>query len=102
MCGRLSGVLACGQAGLRPSGTSVDVDVQPGHGREVEQNPSLGCAVAGHAVATAADRQFHTGLGRSQDRPGYVSGISRPDDESWSPVVKRVEGYPRLVIAGVI
>ena len=56
--------LAGGQSRLGPGCASVDVDLQCLHVREVEHDPALGHAVAGDAVAAAADGELQPGLAR--------------------------------------
>ena len=51
------------------------------HRRQVEDDPALGRAVAGHAVAAAPDGELEPGLGRERHGPGDVGGVCRLDDE---------------------
>ena len=68
------GVLAGGQAGLGPGEAALGVDVEALHGAEVEDDPALDGAVAGQAVAAAADGELEPGVAGEDDRPGDVGG----------------------------
>ena len=95
------GVGAGGQAGLGPGGAAFGVEVQGIHGRQVEHDPALGGAVAGVAVAAAADGQLQPALGGQGHHPGDLGGVGRPGDGRRAAVQAAVEQRPRLVVAGV-
>ena len=59
---RRVGVLAGSQARLGPGGASFGIDLERAHVREVEHDAPIGDAVAGQAVAAAADGQLQPGF----------------------------------------
>ena len=93
-------VFAGGQAGLGPGDAAVGIDVEALHRAEVEDDPAVVGAVAGEAVATAANRQGEAGLASQDDGPGDVGGIGRADDERGAPVVDRAVDLAGDVVVG--
>ena len=85
------------QAGLGPGQPTLGVDVQALHRAEVEDDPALGRAVAGQAVAAAADRQLEAGLAGEDDGPRDVAGVGRLDDQRRATVDLR-----EVDLAGVV
>jgi len=75
------GVLAGGQARLRPGAARLGVDVERVHGREVEHDPPVEDAVPGETVAATADGQLQSGLARQRDDPGDVGGVGGLDNQ---------------------
>jgi hypothetical protein len=96
------GVGAGGQPGLGPGGAALRVEVQRGHLGQVEHDPALGHAVAGQAVAAAADGQLQPGVGGQGHDLGDLGRVGRPDDGRRPPVVLAVEDLAGLVVAGVV
>ena len=78
------------------------VDLEAAQGREVEHDPALGGAVAGGAVAAAADGQLGPGLARERDDAGDVGGVGGADDHGRAAVDRAHEDAPRVVVVGVV
>ena len=79
-------VLAGSQARLRPCEASIDVDVESLHRAEVEDDAAIVGAVAGQAVAAAADGEPPTGLSGEPDGPHDVGRVGGPDDDRGSAI----------------
>ena len=71
-------VLAGGQAGLGPGESPLGVDVEALHALEVEDDAAVDGAVAGQAVAAAADRELQARVAGEDHGPGDVGGIRPP------------------------
>ena len=69
-----------GQAGLRPRGPPLGVDLDRTQVGEVDDDPAVGDALADHAVAAAADGELEPGLARERDHAGDVHLVGDPDD----------------------
>ena len=93
-------VFAGGQAGLRPGDLAIGIDVEALHRAEVEDDPAVVGAVAGEAVAAAANRQRETGFASQDDGPGDVGRIGRTDDECGATVVDRAVDLAGDVVVG--
>ena len=94
-------VLGGGQTRSGPGGPAVDVDLERLQVAQVEDDPAVGRAVAGAAVAAAPDRQLETGLARERDHLGDIVGIGDPDDDR-RPVVEATHHHgARLVVVGI-
>jgi len=96
------GVVAGCQSGLGPGGACRDVDVQGPHVAEVEHDAAVADAVAGVAVAAAADGQLQPRLAGQRDHPRDVGGVGDPDDDRRAAVEAAVEDRAGLVVAGVV
>ena len=96
------GVLAGGQAGLGPGGAALGVDLEALHGGQVEHDAVVDDAVAGGAVAAAADGKFGAGLARDGDDGGDVRCVGDADDGGRAAVDGAQEDGARLVVAGVV
>ena len=83
--GRL-GELDRGQAGLCPGNPRIGVDVQAAHVGEVEDDAAVDGAVAGEAVAAAADRELELVVAGERDGPCNVARVGRADDRERSGV----------------
>jgi hypothetical protein len=99
---RGGGVLPRGQARLGPGGAALWVDVQRTQVRQVEDDAPVADAVAGRAVAAAADGELQPGLARERDDAGDVRGVGGADDDRGPPVEPAVEEGAPLVVAGVV
>jgi hypothetical protein len=73
---RRRGVGTGGQAGLGPRGAVVGFDVQSPQVHEVQDDAPLGAAVAGQAVATAAERQLEPALAGQHHRLGHLGRVA--------------------------
>src|SRR5829696_3556145 len=96
------GVGAGGEAGLGPGGAALAVDLQGGHGRQVEDDPAVAGAVAGQAVAAAADGQLQPAVAGQADHPGDLGRGGGPDHRRRPAVPLAVEDLAGLVVAGVV
>ena len=96
------GVLAGGQARLRPGDASVGVDVEALHQAEVEDDAALDRAEPGQAVRTAPHRELEAGVTGEDDRPGDVGGRGRADDQRRVAVDGRVMDLAGHVVAGIL
>ena len=96
------GVLAGGQARAGPGGARAGVDGELAQRAHVEHDAAVGGAVAGGAVAAAADGQLEPGLAGVRDDAGDVGRAGGAHDQGGAPVDGSHEDGPRLVVAGVI
>jgi hypothetical protein len=71
-----SGIFARSQARLGPGGAAIGVDRERLHIGQVENDPAVGDAVPGDAVAAAADGQLQPGLARKRDDARDVSRVA--------------------------
>ena len=83
---------------VRPLGVDLEV-AQVG---EVEHDAVVDHAVAGRAVAAAADGQVGAGLAGERDDAGDVGRVGDPDDHGRPAVDRAEENGARLVVAGVL
>jgi hypothetical protein len=74
-------VFARAQASLSPSGASLEVDLEVLHLLEVEQDPPVGGAVTGVAVAAASYGDLKPTLSGERDDVRDVGSVRNPDDE---------------------
>ena len=88
------------QTGLRPGEAALGIDVEALHRAEVEDDAAVVRAVAGEAVAAAADRQREAGLARQDDGPGDVGRVGRADDQRRAPVGVRAVDLAGHVVVG--
>jgi hypothetical protein len=95
------GVGAGGQPGLGPGGTASAVDVQVGHGRQVEDDAAVAGAVAGQAVPAAAHGQLKAAVAGQADDLGDLGRGGGPDHRRGPAVPLAVEDLAGLVVAGV-
>jgi hypothetical protein len=98
----LGGVGPGGQAGLGPGGAPLGVEVEGGHGGQVQHDPAVGGAVAGEAVAAAADRQLQPAVAGQGDDLGDVAGGGGSHDGGGVLVEAAVEQLAGLVVGGVV
>src|SRR5690606_33429631 len=99
--GRRFRVLPGGGSGLRPRRPVLGVDLDPVHVPEVDDDASVGGAVAGEAVAPAPHRQLQAVVGGELHRLGHVFGVGDPDHGGGAPV-ERVEDLAVGVVGGVV
>ena len=88
------------QTGLGPRDPALGIDVEALHGAEVEHDPAVVGAVAGEAVAAAADRQGQPRLACQVDRAGDVGRVGRANDERRTLVGPGAVHLPRQVVLG--
>ena len=93
-------VLAGGQAGLRPCEAPLGIDVEALHRAEVEDDAAVVRAVAGEAVAAAADRQLETGLARQETVSATSAASAARTMSAGSTVVVRAVDLAGLVVLG--
>jgi hypothetical protein len=93
--------LGGGEAGLGPgrSGLGVDLDRLPP--REVEDDPAVGHAVTGDAVAAAADRERQAALAGGGDDAGDVVVVRDANDDRRPTVEAAVEQSARPLVLGI-
>src|SRR6185503_4609977 len=91
-----------GQAGLRPSGPLLGVDLDRAQVGEVDHDPAVRDALADHAVAAAADGELEPGLTRERDHAGDVHLVGDPDDDRRAQVEPAVEDGARPVVLRVV
>ena len=96
------GVLARGQPGLGPGRASLGIDLECAHRGEIEDDPALGDAVSGGAVATAADGELRPGVASERDDARDVRGVGDADDHGRPAVDRAGEDPPRLVVFSVL
>ncbi len=99
---RRDGVVAGGQAGPGPGGALLGVDLEAAEVGEVEHDAALGDAVAGGAVAAAADGQLGAGPAGEPDDVGDVVRVGGAGDDGRPAVDAGHEDGARLVVAGVL
>ena len=92
---------AGGQTAPGPGRTALDVDLQSVQVAEVEDDPALGRAVAGDAVAAASNRKLEAGLPCERDDPRDVERVGGPDDRRRPAVDSSIENGPSIVVAGI-
>ncbi len=88
------------QTGLGPRDPALGIDVEALHGAEVEHDAAVVGAVAGEAVAAAADRQGQARLACQVDRAGDVGRVGRANDERRTLVGPGAVHLPRQVVLG--
>src|SRR5439155_18116941 len=92
------GELGRGESGLGPCDAVLDVDVQSLHRREIEDDPALGGAVTGGAVAAAAHRELEAATAREADDPPDVGRVRGSDDGGGAAIEAAVEQPARGVV----
>jgi hypothetical protein len=95
-------ILARREAGLGPRGVPLDVDVETFHVGEVEHDPAVGHAVAGDAVAAAADGEFEPALASERHDSGDVVRVRDADDGGGTAIEAAVEDGARLLILRIL
>src|SRR5690606_21463356 len=96
-------VLARGQPTFGGGDSAHGVDLQSLQFSKVEDDPAVGGAVAGQAVATVPEREFQPGLPSQGDDPADVLNVCCADDGRWSAVVEnRGDGEARRVVVDVL
>ncbi len=98
---RRARVLAGSQTRLGPGGAPLGVDLEPLHVGQVDHDPALGRAVAGHAVAAASHGELQPVLAGVRDRSCDVVGVRDLDDRGRPAVDVAVEDGARLVVVGM-
>ena len=93
-------VLARGQAGLGPRRSSLGIDMEPLHAREIEHDPVIDSAVAGDAVAAAPHRELHARVPCQDHGPCHVARTGGLHDERGPAVIDRVVGVSGGVVVG--
>ena len=78
-CGRL-GELDRGETGLCPGNPRIWVDVQATHVGEIEDDAAVDGAMAGEAVAAAADRELELVVAREKHGPRHIARVGCADD----------------------
>lgn len=101
LAGRL-GVAAGGDAGLRPRGPAVGIDLDGVHPREVENDAAVRRPEPGGAVAAAAHGELGAGLACEPDDAGDVRCRAGTHDRRRPAVEAGEEDPPRIVVAGVV
>src|SRR6266511_4917297 len=96
------GVVAGRDAGLRPGGAAVGVDLDRVHRGEVEDDPALGRAVPRAAVAAAAHRELGARLPCQGNDAGDIGCVGDADDRCRPAVEAGEENATRLVVCGVV
>ena len=97
-----SGVLDRSQTRLRPGRPAGDVDLDRLQLREIEDDPALGDAVAGEAVATAADGELEPLFTRERDGGRDLGRVRRSEDRCRPPVDAAVEDTAGGVVPVVV
>jgi hypothetical protein len=77
------------------------VDLHGAHPREVDDHAVVACGEAGHAVATAADRDDEVVLACETDRRDDVLDPRAPRDKRRAPVCDRVPNDPACVVLAI-
>jgi hypothetical protein len=80
----------------------VGVDLERSQSAEVEHEAALARAVAGSAVAAAANRELDAGLSRERDDARDLAGICGSDDRRRAAVDRREEDGARRLVAGLV
>src|SRR5215207_1810124 len=96
------GVLACRHPGLNPSGLQVGGDVEGTHTREVDHDPAFAGAVAGAAVAAAADSQLQAALAGERDDASNILRARDPRHRGRPAIDALEDDLARLVVCGIV
>ena len=91
-----------GESRFGPSRAVRNVDLDPLHVSEIENDPIVDGTVAGDAVPSASDGQVDTGLPSEGHHARHVPGISDADDDRPSAIDVVVENGARFVVVVVI
>ena len=96
------GVVAGRDPGLGPRRPAVGVDLDRVHPGEVEDDPALGRAVPGPAVAAASHRELGARLPRQHDDAGDVGCVAGAHDRRGPAVEAGEDDAARVVVPGVV
>jgi hypothetical protein len=94
-------VLTPSQTGLRVTGSSFRIDVEPLQPREIDDHAAVDGAETGRTVSFAAHREGGIVGAGELDGMTHVGDVTRADDQCRLLVDGSVPDQPRLVVLGV-
>jgi hypothetical protein len=92
---------APGDATFGTNGSSLRIDADAIHRREINDHATIVCAKARHAVGTAPDRKILSLLASKLDRCHHIRGIGASHDHGGPPIDHPVVDFSSVLIRSI-